>query len=141
QPAYFDIMIEEIEKMETMTTELLFISRPLTEKKKLESINGMIEETLILLQTQTEKVNINLHFIKNKDMEVYCNRSQMKKILINLITNAIEAIQTDGEIIIKPQMIKNNNCIDSSDDSTGILNAVIDKIDKPFTTTHEAGTG
>src|SRR5699024_1161106 len=141
QPAYFDIMIEEIEKMETMTTELLFISRPLTEKKKLESINGMIEETLILLHTQTEKVNINLHFIKNKDMEVYCNRSQMKQILINLIKNAIEAIQTDGEIIIQPQMIKNDICIDIIDDGPGIPNDVIDKLDQPFFTTKEEATG
>src|SRR5699024_996011 len=141
QPAYFDIMIEEIEKMEAMTTELLFISRPLTEKKKLESINDMVEETLILLQTQTEKINIDLQFIKNEDITMYCNRSQMKQILINLIKNAIEAIQKDGEILIQSHIIKNDNCIYVSDDGPGIPDDVIDKLDQPFFTTKEEGTG
>ena len=131
----------EIEKMEAMTTELLFISRPLTEKKKLESINDMVEETLILLQTQTEKINIDLQFIKNEDITMYCNRSQMKQILINLIKNAIEAIQKDGEILIQSQIIKNDICIDVIDDGPGIPNDVIDKLDQPFFTTKEEGTG
>src|SRR5699024_7142408 len=63
------------------------------------------------------------------------------QILINLIKNAIEAIQKDGEIIIQPQMIKNDICIDIIDDGPGIPNDVIDKLDQPFFTTKEEGTG
>ena len=65
----------------------------------------------------------------------------MKQILINLIKNAIEAIQKDGEILIQSQIIKNDICIDVIDDGPGIPNDVIDKLDQPFFTTKEEGTG
>lgn len=141
KPAYFDIMIDEIETMEAMATELLFIAKPLTDKKQLESINSMIDETILLLDSQATKNKINLKFCRSTDYQALCNRSQLKQVLVNLIKNAMEAIKTDGNIMIETRLDENQLLIDIHDDGPGIPNEIIKKLEEPFFTTKQEGTG
>src|SRR5699024_2706164 len=89
--AYYKIMIDEIDKIETITSELLFISKPLTDNKQQELVSNMIEDVLVLLKSQARLRNITLERGNQEDIYIYCDRSQIKQVLINLIKNAIEA--------------------------------------------------
>lgn len=137
---YYKIMIDEIEKMETITSELLFISKPLTDNKRQESILEMIKDVIELLRPQAKLRNIILD-IEGNDQLIFCDKSQIKQVLINIIKNAIEAMDEPGKIKVTIVEYDDNIKIDISDEGPGIDEEVIHKLGEPFFTTKQQGTG
>lgn len=139
--AYYNIMIDEIEKMETITSELLFIAKPLTDHKKEESVNKMIEDVIVLLRPQAKLNNIEIIFKPSSNKHIVCDRSQIKQVLINLVKNAIESMGQDGTIHIKIELNNTNIKIYVIDEGPGIPEEIIHKLGEPFFTTKQSGTG
>lgn len=139
--AYYKIMMEEIEKMETMTSELLFLSKPSTDKKAIESLKEMIHDVVTLLNSQARIKNINLNVQPFHDTYIYCDRSQIKQVFINIIKNAIEAVEQMGHISVEITELNNQVQIDVIDDGCGVPKEMIEKLSEPFYTTKENGTG
>lgn len=138
---YYEIMSDEIEKIEKITTELLFISKPLSNDIKFESLNDMISDVCILMRSQANLSNVNINFINDHSVETLCDRSQIKQVFINIIKNAIEIMVDGGTIEIT---INENNkyvFVDIADEGPGIPESIIDKIYEPFFTTKKDGTG
>ncbi|WP_182199246.1 ATP-binding protein [Paraliobacillus salinarum] len=139
--AYYSIMVDEIEKIDTITSELLFISKPMTDNKKLEAITPMLHEVVTLLNTQAKRKNIEIELIVTKELAILCDRSQIKQVFINLIKNAIEAMSKDGSIIIEVLSSEEHCYIKIIDQGPGIPRHLIHKINEPFFTTKKDGTG
>lgn len=137
---YYKIMIDEIEKMETITSELLFISKPLTDNKKQESILQMIKDVMELLKPQANLKNILIELIGDEQF-IYCDKSQIKQVLINIIKNAIEAMEEAGRIRVILEEKADGIKIDIVDEGPGIDEEVIHKLGEPFFTTKQQGTG
>ncbi|MEC5422592.1 ATP-binding protein [Virgibacillus sp. C22-A2] len=138
---YYNIMIEEIEKMESITSELLFISKPLTDNKKVESVKKMIDDVVILLEPQAKLKTIKIEcFVSEKEF-IYCDRSQIKQVLINLVKNAIEAMDEPGTVKIAADSNKAHSEINIVDEGPGIPEEIIHKLGEPFFTTKQTGTG
>ncbi|WP_047981173.1 ATP-binding protein [Ornithinibacillus contaminans] len=137
---YYKIMIDEIEKMETITSELLFISKPLTDNKQEESVLQMIQDVTELLISQAKLKSITLETF-GEDQVVFCDRSQIKQVLINIIKNAIEAMENPGKITVMITDHDTEVSIDIVDEGPGIDEEVIHKLGEPFFTTKQQGTG
>ena len=68
---------------------------------------------------------------------------QIKQVLINLLTNSVQAIEKNGKLDIK-SFLKNNNSVagvEITDTGGGIPVDVLDNIFNPFFTTKNTGTG
>src|SRR5690625_4513041 len=117
---YYQIMSDELDKIETITSELLFISKPLTNKREIESIHSMINDVMVLLNSQAHIRNVNIVRKKVEDFYVYCDRSQLKQVLINIIKNAIEATEEFGTVTIKVRAVDSTIEIDVIDEGPGI---------------------
>lgn len=138
---YYKIMIDEIEKMETITSELLFISKPLTNNKREEIVEVMVHEIVELLLPQARLKNVDIKW-KNQDKHrVFCDRSQIKQVLINIVKNAIEAMNERGTIEIRIATTDIKLEIAIIDDGPGIPKEIIHKLGEPFFTTKKSGTG
>lgn len=138
---YYKIMIDEIEKMESITSEMLFISKPLTDHQQKESVTQMVDDILILLRAQAKLKDVELLFQESKDSFIYCDKSQVKQVLLNIIKNAIEAMDAPGKIQINHTTTENYVKINIMDEGQGIPEEIIHKLDEPFFTTKENGTG
>lgn len=138
---YYNIMIEEIEKMETITSELLFVSKPLTDNKRNESIEKMFQDIIALLETQAELKGITIQYNVPFPIEIYCDRSQIKQVLINLVKNAIEAMDEGGLIKLDAKSDDSVITISVADEGSGIPEEIIHKLGEPFFTTKQSGTG
>lgn len=139
--AYYKIMIDEINKIETITSELLFISKPLTDNKKKELVDQMVEDVVVLLRPQARLKNIDLKWEPTSNHSIYCDRSQIKQVLINLIKNAIEAMKESGTIKIELHETDAHIEINVVDEGPGIPEEIIHKLGEPFFTTKQSGTG
>ncbi|OZU90221.1 PAS domain-containing sensor histidine kinase [Virgibacillus indicus] len=138
---YYKIMIDEIEKIETITTELLFISKPLTDNKKVESVSAMLDDVIALLSPQAKLNNIEIKKLFSEDVTIYCDRSQLKQVFINLFKNAIEAMNHSGTIKLQVSRRHPSIEIDVIDEGVGISEEIIHKLGEPFFTTKQTGTG
>lgn len=138
---YYNIMIDEIEKMEAITSELLFISKPLTDNKRAESAKEMVDDVVTLLEPQAKLHDIDIKWEAAEDHAIYCDRSQIKQVLINLVKNAIEAMPDSGEVKLILGIQKEQIVIDVTDQGPGIPEEVIHKLGEPFFTTKKSGTG
>ncbi|QKY71607.1 PAS domain S-box protein [Lentibacillus sp. CBA3610] len=138
---YYKIMVDEIEKMESITSELLFISRPMTDHKELENLPGMISDVVTLLEPQAGLKNVEILWQQDLNQDINCDRSQIKQVFINLLKNAIEAMEDSGYIEVTNYLQDNQVFIDIIDEGPGIPEEVIHKLGEPFFTTKQNGTG
>ncbi|WP_339227860.1 ATP-binding protein [Oceanobacillus sp. FSL K6-2867] len=138
---YFSIMIDEIEKIEAITSELLYISKPLTDNKKLEPVRSMLEDIATLLLPQASQNNIEILIERPVEEEIICDRSQIKQVLINLVKNAIEAMDASGKIILSTEQVDGKIIISVKDEGCGIATDILHKLGEPFFTTKQSGTG
>ncbi|MGP4072148.1 ATP-binding protein [Piscibacillus sp. B03] len=141
QKVYFDIMTEEIEKIESITSELLYIAKPSPNQVKKENLTVILNEVCMLMKSQARLSEINIEFIHhNEDYFINCDRSQIKQVFINLIKNAIEAMETSGIIsvhVYKDEVLT----VDVIDEGPGVPDELKDRIGEPFLSTKEKGTG
>ncbi|CQR47596.1 Sporulation kinase A [Paraliobacillus sp. PM-2] len=138
---YYQIMLDEIEKIDTISSELLFISKPMTDKKKLEPMSPMVNEVVTLLKTQAKRKQIVINVQIRANVFVHCDRTQIKQVFINLIKNAIEAMDGDGTITVKVSADEKICIIEFIDQGSGIPKHLLHKLKEPFFTTKKDGTG
>lgn len=138
---YYRVMIDEIEKIEHLTNELLMISKPFTQKKQNVLLKKMIDDTILIIKLQQKYKEISFQVNYKNVSEIYCNEQQIKQVLINLFKNASEAMSMKGTIIVNLSESKDFIKLDVIDEGTGLPDDLIMEIDKPFYTTKKKGTG
>ncbi|MHA6251196.1 ATP-binding protein [Oceanobacillus sp. CAU 1775] len=138
---YYRIMAIEIEKMETITTELLVASKPTSEDWQEEDVLRMVRDVVLLLQSQARLKDIHIKIDLPIDEKIYCNASQIKQVLINLIKNAIEAMENPGEITVAARSLDENVHISVRDEGIGIPDDSSKRLGEAFYTTKKEGTG
>ncbi|MBB6452813.1 PAS domain S-box-containing protein [Salirhabdus euzebyi] len=142
-PQYYQIMKEELEKIESITSELLYISKPQVDYRTEEKIGAILQDVCTLMQSQARLNNVTISLQESGygNILLYCDKSQMKQVFINLIKNAIEIMEQGGTVYVKLKADTKKVMIDVIDEGPGVPIALIDKIKEPFFTTKENGTG
>lgn len=139
---YFKIMKEEIEKMESITSELLYISKPQPHHRKTVSLQSLLNDVCTLMRSQAKLYDIDIHLTTESDQILLeCDPSQIKQVVINLIKNAIEVMEEGGVIQVRGFQAESNLIIEVQDEGPGVPEQILDKIHEPFFTTKENGTG
>ncbi|MFN0300249.1 MAG: sensor histidine kinase [Burkholderiales bacterium] len=100
-----------------------------------------LESTIVIARNVLKnKIVIDREF--EEIPAVVCAPSQINQVFLNLITNAAQAIETEGRITLRTMMYdKDTIRIEVEDDGNGIPPEVLPKIFDPFFTTKEIGKG
>jgi two-component system, sporulation sensor kinase A len=139
---YWDIMESELERIETISNELLFLAKPRTNELKPILLKKLIHEVSLLLETQAIMHNISIHkHFSNEEIVIYGNEAQIKQVFVNLIKNAIEVMPHGGHIFINVEKCDNYVNIAVIDQGCGIPEEHLEKIGQPFFSTKKDGTG
>jgi two-component system NtrC family sensor kinase len=105
-------------------------------------VGPIIEEVSRLLTPQARLKNIALRVeIEPSIPRVFLNPTELEQVLVNLINNAMHAIQQRGTINIALQRANGQAEISVQDDGCGIAPGDLDKIFQPFFTTKPVGEG
>jgi two-component system, sporulation sensor kinase A len=141
-PDYYKIMLEEVNRLEIIASEFLLLSKPQALRMESCNVQTLIGKTVDLMNMQALMKNVELAVRMPKlDMYIHCDEYQIRQVLINIIKNAIEAVERNGKVEIKAAMIGDKVRIDIQDNGPGIPEHVLTKIGEPFLTTKEKGTG
>jgi signal transduction histidine kinase len=140
---FYPIMIQEIDRINSIVDDLLTLGKPKEIKYSKESIEEIIKYTLSLTNQQAEKQGITIETIMERPLPpLDCDPKQLKQVFINLIKNAIESMLDGGKIIINIKVIKGNKLLISiQDEGGGIADEDLLNLGEPFFTTKAEGTG
>ena len=104
-------------------------------------VNSGLDKTLLIARNAL-KHKANVRKFYGELPEIECSPSQINQVFLNIITNAAQAIDQDGEIIITSKLADPDHvAITISDTGCGIPSENLSKIRDPFFTTKEVGTG
>lgn len=105
----------------------------------------LFENLSSLMEKELKDQNINcIKIVEPKSLEVLMDEQLIEQVMINLINNSIHALEgiKNGEITLNAFFNKRGKVtIKVSDNGTGILKDVLDKIFIPFFTTKHSGSG
>lgn len=140
--AYYDIMTQEIERMNEIVSELMLFGKPKPKEYKLYSIQEIILYVIRIIEQSASKQGITLKTEFQQSLPlIKCDEKQMKQVFLNLLKNAIEAMPNGGEIIIQTALTQDGVTIRVIDAGCGIAENKIPKLREAFYTTKEGGTG
>lgn len=140
---YFDVMMEDLKRVEFIIDELLMLAKPVLKEHSYVNIYELIDEVYDKLEKEITSKQIKMNIrIPQHLPKLYCVKNQLRLVLINLIVNAIESIQEIGVIdIIVKKLTENKIQFIIGDNGCGIPSQLIDLAGQPFYTTKEKGTG
>jgi two-component system NtrC family sensor kinase len=105
-------------------------------------INSLLGESLNMLRDSLdlEGMVVSDDFSGNLP-PVYCDPGQIQRVFMNMIANAVQAIQGRGILTLKTSLSGNFVNILIRDNGPGIPQGVRQKVFDPFFTTKRGGTG
>ncbi|MDN3017571.1 ATP-binding protein [Paenibacillus sp. BSR1-1] len=140
---FHPIMIQEIDRINSIVDDLLYLGKPRALNFEKQSIEEIIAYTLSITQQLAERQNIKVETKMAGPLPpIYCDEKQLKQVFINLIKNAIESMPDGGRIKIQVKIIENLRLnISIEDEGYGISDEIILNLGEPFFTTKKDGTG
>jgi len=140
---YFEIMLSELDRINFIVSEFLVIAKPEAIQYKRGSLVNILQSVIALLETQALLCNGELGLdIEGPIPELVCSEKHLKQLFINLVKNAIEAIQKGGVIRLTVSMQDASHVrVRTRDNGCGIPDERVRQLGEPFYTTKEKGTG
>ena len=107
------------------------------------SINQLLDETLVLAKDRIQLNNIKVEKKYTEDIcDVAVDTEKIKIAFLNIIVNAIEAMESDKGILIIKTENKNDKCVVTvTDNGSGIDQESISKLFEPYFTSKPKGNG
>ncbi len=131
-----------VERAKEITHNMLGFARRMEPLIDDVDINQSIQQVVNMLIIHAKSNNIDIQTDFQENMPVIASdQSQLQQVLLNLMTNAIDAIKKDG--LIEIATCQNNNSIEITikDDGPGIPEKIQSKVFDPFYTTKTIGRG
>lgn len=139
---YLGKIKENTERCKRITSNLLNFSRKTNWTATQIDINETIQNSISLVESTLKKKQIKLNISIEKDLPVlYGDSLKLMQVLVNLINNAMYALEKEGMLLISAAVEQKEVCIDITDNGCGIPQEVVSKIFDPFYTTKPVGKG
>ncbi len=137
------IILRETDRLKNIVNDIRLFSKPHTGNMVEIKMADMIEETVRLFSNDPEwKPTIHLQLHLNKNITIFFDPDHFTQILWNLLKNAVQAIQGNGEITIRLESSRTDKVyLTIEDTGMGIHPKESNHIFDPFFTTKPEGTG
>ena len=142
----FDVIIEEVNRLNSVVTQFLDYARPFQMKRTRQNINEIARKAVSIITANSMAKDITMvkEFHENLP-EVDVDGQQMLQVLLNIALNAIEAMPGGGTLTVRTSAIQNDTGttvgITIRDTGGGIPPDTLKNVFKPFFTTKERGVG
>jgi len=140
-----DAIFESVNRCRTVTHRILGFARKTEVSIEIFDLNDIIKHVTVFLEKEILYKNIRLELNLKKNLpEVRSDKGQLQQVFLNIIKNAIDAVENGGLVAVSTD-IKDENMVKVSikDNGHGISGEDLKHIFEPFFTTKEKvkGTG
>ncbi|WP_164985276.1 PAS domain S-box protein [Ammoniphilus sp. CFH 90114] len=143
KPEYFEILSMEMNRLESIIEEFLLLAKPQVVDFKETDVNSILYHVITLLHNQAIIKNIEmLYELASELPPLRCDPNKLKQVFINLVKNAIDAIDDRGRITIQTYLIDADTIrVRIADNGCGISDHRLKFLGEPFYSTKEKGVG
>lgn len=158
--AFTQLIMRDVKSDDSLKADLLEIERAAIRCKKIVAdlldfsrassgkeiqdldINVLIEKIVPFIKAEIKALNIDLKLETNQNLpSVYGNANRLQQVVLNLLTNACQAMPSGGELFVRTYSNDGCVCVEVEDTGCGISKENISKIFDPFFTTKPTGKG
>nr|MDO8079392.1 PAS domain S-box protein [Candidatus Freyarchaeota archaeon] len=130
---------KQVDYMNKIVSDLEDYARPLTAQLVETSLRQLIIDTLSTI-TIPEKVKVSIE-IGERFPRLMVDQAMMRRVLVNLITNALQAMPSGGQLTIRGSKRADAALINVEDTGVGIPEENLSKLFEPLFTTKSKGQG
>lgn len=139
---FLEIIKRNSNRIGDLITELLNSYRPATITLNSCSGNQVVEESILHALDRINLKNIQLSKDLCEDIPIQLDAEQMKIALVNIIINAVEAMETSkGRLDIQTLIRDSHYCIKIKDNGMGMSSEQSDRLFEPYFTSKSNGFG
>ncbi|MBF8276586.1 MAG: hypothetical protein HW390_1659 [Candidatus Brocadiaceae bacterium] len=141
-PEYLRIICEETYRCKAIISNLLNFSRQSEPRFERVEIIRILHDTLAIVRHQPQSGERTIRLsISDELCYVIGDAQQLKQVFLNLIINALHAIENGGEVFVSVLQKQSSVQVVFQDSGMGIKPEHLDKIFDPFFTTKPVGEG
>jgi PAS domain S-box-containing protein len=138
---YATIISNEVSRLENILNDILSFVKEGRLIKEPVNINELAEEIMTLIKPDMEDKGIALVKELSASRTVQADPNGIKESVVNLLTNAIQAIGSNGTITLRTFENGDFSVIEIKDTGKGMSEEILQYIFDPFFTTKVSGTG
>lgn len=138
---YIDVLSEEINRLNSIVVDFLFAVRPMDTQLKLCSLTKVLEDICNFVEPELNENSVKLVKKFASVPKVKLDVSLFKQVVLNIVKNALNAIEGSGTITMEVKLSGDNVRLSIKDDGLGMDEKTQSKIFEPYFTTKASGTG
>jgi two-component system NtrC family sensor kinase len=131
-----------VERARAVTHRMLGFARRMEPLQEDVDLNMLANQTASFLENETRHRNIELSTDLDPDLPlITTDANQLQQVILNLLENAIDAIDHDGQITVVTRAGRDGVVLNIADSGEGISKENLAKVFDPFFTTKPTGEG
>ncbi len=131
-----NVVVESVDRAKRITANLLTFARRREPRMEIADVTEAVETPLQLMERDLQKSNIKLVREFSDVPAIVCDAGQISQVCLNLLTNARDAMLSDGgTVTVKVKQDGDDIVIAFSDTGGGVPDHIMDKLFEPFVTT------
>ncbi len=134
-------VIQEVRKLDRVISEFLSFARPAPPVAERVGVAALVGDAAFLLAPDMERAAVTCRREIDADLSIYADPEQIKRMLFNLMKNAVQAMRDGGTLTVAAHAQGDAVCIEVVDDGPGMPTDVRARLFEPFFTTKEQGSG
>ena len=132
---------EAVKTSSEMIRQLLSFTKQRVGEPVVLDVNELIKETVSMVKRMIPEDVKCSTILNSSPLFMYADKTQIQEIIINLVSNAIDAMPNGGTLTISTKLVEDSVIIQVIDTGIGMDKKTMNRIFDPFFTTKEKGTG
>lgn len=140
-----ETILKQVDSLRDLVNEFSKFARLPGIRPRLTNVNDLMNDVANLFRMSYPQVKIETRLDPDLPM-LFLDRDQMNRALVNLLTNAVEALALEGErglIELRSQLLKQVETVrlEVRDNGPGIPEPLKERVLEPYFSTKDSGTG
>lgn len=136
------VLQNEVNRLNRIINQFLNLARSKQTNLVQLKINDVINDVLVLVQQQAIERNILVKTKFDESLDyIYGDPDQLKQVILNIVLNGFQAIDSDGTLYIRTRRSKNRILVEIQDTGTGMPPEVQEHLFELYFTTKSDGGG